>query len=471
MSVSYFQKGFSARAAVLSWLFATGTLGFNPRLHQKRRVLSGLATRDSEQEDDYFPVDNSAMGVQANRENGSDAEESSDDEVVTSTAASHFMSPEASDADFREWLVNEVSAAPGFSVYSRAFEGAVSAALEWRRRFRGNPGLWRRIFKKGRFVKELTETAPIIDAVLNLVESTTLADGEQFTIVDLCCGKGFLSMTLSELLDPRKVERCVLVDKAWPRSGSSLEVLPHQMNWEHIYGHHFDTDGARVGYFESWPIRLVTSKQDLKKGSTRRALKGAIFAKASGPVLVLAVHLCGTLSLRAAEMFNDHENVKMMVLKPCCLPSIIHSQREEIFQLGTHSFLASEVCSNGRFKNKKWSGPPRWHLEQRFERWAENLELGVGAEGIKTSNSRIVVQVKGGFQNRYIWAERPIHTEALWDCLAQRQFEALAAENQAAEGQIGTGAFDAKPVEVPADGESRESTNMGPLRPRTMPSL
>ena len=40
--------------------------------------------------------------------------------------------------------------------------------------------------------------------------------GERFTIVDLCSGKGFLSMVLSELLPSERVERCVLVDKAWP---------------------------------------------------------------------------------------------------------------------------------------------------------------------------------------------------------------------------------------------------------------
>jgi len=226
--------------------------------------------------------------------------------------------------------------------------------VQWRRRFHGNPVLWRRLFKGEKVVKELTETAPVIAAVMDLVGSARVErPEEQFTVVDLCAGKGFLSMFLSEMLDPDKVERFVLVDKAWPRCGSPLEALPHQMNWEHIYGNHTtaaattasvgkevelgEEGGERGGergereggeregegestatnYFTSWPIQLVTSKQDLKKGGTMRRMREKIFDRAKGPVLLLAVHLCGTLSLKAVEMFNAQESkVKFLALKP-----------------------------------------------------------------------------------------------------------------------------------------------------------
>lgn len=94
-------------------------------------------------------------------------------------------------------------------------------------------------------VKKVVETSP---------------DGsEKFTIIDLCSGKGYLSMFLSEILPTEKVERCVLVDKAWAiASKETTELKPHHMNWDHIYGINPMTDES---YFTTWPIKLYTSKQ------------------------------------------------------------------------------------------------------------------------------------------------------------------------------------------------------------------
>ena len=62
---------------------------------------------------------------------------------------------------------------------------------------------------------------------------------------------------------------------------------------------------------------------------------------APGPVLILAVHLCDTLPLRAVDLFNDNPaKVHFLALKQCCQPGMTHSQREEVFQVGQHSFDA-----------------------------------------------------------------------------------------------------------------------------------
>ena len=82
--------------------------------------------------------------------------------------------------------------------------------LRWRRRYRGNPRLWRSLFKGEKVVKEIVESAPVIAAVREVVAAH---EGEKMTIVDLCSGKGFLSMILSELLPAARVERCILIDK------------------------------------------------------------------------------------------------------------------------------------------------------------------------------------------------------------------------------------------------------------------
>ena len=141
-------------------------------------------------------------------------------------------------------------------------------------------------------MKELIECAPVISAARDYVS----ADGrEPVTVVDLCSGKGYLSMFLSEMLPPARVERCVLVDRAWPNCNG--ELRSHHINWDHIYGNHTTETGDVVTYFDGWPIPLTTSKQNLKCPSTVRGMLKAVFDRARGPVVVLAVHLCGTLSL------------------------------------------------------------------------------------------------------------------------------------------------------------------------------
>ena len=105
---------------------------------------------------------------------------------------------------------------------------------------------------------ELVESAPIIEAVKQVVSNSSSSD-EKITIIDLCSGKGYLSMFLSEMLSEEKVERFILVDKAWAiASKETKELKPHHMNWDHIYGNNPLTFES---YFTNWPIPLYTSKQ------------------------------------------------------------------------------------------------------------------------------------------------------------------------------------------------------------------
>lgn len=79
--------------------------------------------------------------------------------------------------------------APIWQVYGDVFEDAATCVLTWRRRYRGNPKLWKRLMRSDKLVKELVECAPVIAAVRALVDGYDLAEGETFTIVDLCSGK------------------------------------------------------------------------------------------------------------------------------------------------------------------------------------------------------------------------------------------------------------------------------------------
>ena len=99
----------------------------------------------------------------------------------------------------------------------------------WRQRYEGNAPLWKRLFNKERVLKEFIEAVPFIDAIERLVLSTELNYGEKFRIIDLACGRGYLSMFLSELLPSDKVERCILVDKQWPMHNAPPKQ--HHINW------------------------------------------------------------------------------------------------------------------------------------------------------------------------------------------------------------------------------------------------
>jgi hypothetical protein len=81
-----------------------------------------------------------------------------------------------------------------------------------------------------------------------------------------------------------------------------------------------------------------------------------------------------------------------------------YASRDEIFVLGQHQFEAQAVSASGRWSGKKWYGPPRWHLEHRFQVWADNLFLGAGSNDTSiTRKARVQVKVQsdGGYQNAF----------------------------------------------------------------------
>jgi hypothetical protein len=277
----------------------------------------------------------------------------------------------------------------------------------------------------------------------------------------LCSGKGYLSMLLSELLPPEKVVRIVLMDKAFAMR--EQQPGPKHINWEHIYGkkkvddgggengtsQHDEKDSAAVqsqSYFDTWPISLDTSKQDLKASRQLNNIPKHYFSK-DHPAIILAIHLCGTLSLRAIDLYNNNpDTVHFLALKPCCLPGMVHAKRHEIFEIGNHKFDSKDVCVHGKWKQNKWvGGPPRSHIQQKFQVWARHLycgiavenkdDLGAGGEESKGNHlssqgtlgcklhCRINVQTEGGFQNDFLFAQRTPTTNAMWGRLQPYQMD------------------------------------------------
>ncbi|CAB9500910.1 expressed unknown protein [Seminavis robusta] len=388
-------------------------------------------------------------------------------DAINSTCSKSASSTIMTDDEFESWMLAEFVKPHGnaslYQEYREIFHLAASAVRKWRQRFHGDPSVWKRLFDKDRVTKEFIEAIPIIQAVFTFFASndndSNDNDTASYTVVDLASGKGYLSMLLAELLPPSKVQRFVLMDKAWPTYDQ--EPQKHHMSKAHIAG----------DYQDKWPIPLVTSKQDFKKSRQRTLLQDRFFSQ--GPVILLAVHLCGTLSLKAVDFFNHNTNIVFFALKPCCLPGIIHAKRKEVFQFRHtctkdnatdsteplrcyHSFEAATVCMHGKWNKNVWKGPHRSTLTAYFETWADNLYLGIATEQhdtdtIDTPNQRkdtddnppnkpkyrtqtgtmahklqktVAVQTEGGYQNEFLFAQRCPVTPSVWEQLLLQDEEA-----------------------------------------------
>ena len=322
------------------------------------------------------------------------------------------------DYQFEVFLTQELNQHPLAKEYPDLFNIAPKLICKWRQRYRGNKSLWKRLFDKDKVTKEFIEAVPFIDAIQKLVINSELKNGEKYTIIDLACGRGYLSMILSELLPPDKVEKIVLVDKQW--SMHSMTPTSQHISWTHIYGSFKACEDQTIpSYYETWPISLNTSCVNLKKSREIKSMEKRLFS--NGPVILVAVHLCGTLSLKAVELFNNNPKTKFLLLKPCCLPGMVHAKRDEIFQLGSHSFDSKLVCQGGKWRGNKWKGPSRQITKQYFERWSENLFLGINNEDAVKVKKTVMVQHQGGYQNEFLFAERTPKTTSVWDELKDEQ--------------------------------------------------
>ena len=297
-------------------------------------------------------------------------------------------------AEFESWVRGELARSPlaeqGFAeLLSRAVTILCrirSVLAEPERREKGK-SVWQRLMKNGRMLKEVNEVLPIAARVLRWVDEVRPFAAGPITVLDLCSGVGYLSLLLSELLEasgPDIVARFVLVDHAWPRVDHAGAPMPHHINPEHL-----NLPGV-------WSHEIVCRRYDLKSSSGHRELAQHVLARAPGPVAVLGVHLCGLLSVRAVQLYNDHPRCCFFALKPCCLPDSQLARRAYVWQIGGHQIDARDVCGSGnnRYLHGKWRGDAPKELERAtFERWCEHLVAGIDvrADGTKElSHYRLV---------------------------------------------------------------------------------
>ncbi|MDB9924939.1 SAM-dependent methyltransferase [bacterium] len=121
-----------------------------------------------------------------------------------------------------------------------------------------------------------------------------LGDGTGCVFFDLCSGKGFLSLFLAHRYPKSKV---VMIDSN------------KKMNLNHL---------------KSLEGRVSFHCLDLHADETLELMRNMTEAYGKRASLILGVHLCGDLSRRAIELWNE-SNADALVLSPCCL---VHEVKE-----------------------------------------------------------------------------------------------------------------------------------------------
>ena len=117
-------------------------------------------------------------------------------------------------------------------------------------------------------------------------------------VIDLCCGKAFFG-TLVAVLFPSCCVHCV--DRQPPT------FLPHF---------------ALAGLAE----RIAYVQLDVLSIGFVNEVRALIEANGGRRVIVMGMHLCGLLALRAIDLIRQLPRVEALVLAPCCLPNAAHAE-------------------------------------------------------------------------------------------------------------------------------------------------
>lgn len=164
--------------------------------------------------------------------------------------------------------------------------------------------------------KELSESC----ALLEVLEHRLAVFGDEWHVVDLCCGKS-ITAALVSLRYPQAVVSAI--DKLPPR------FLPH-LNAPS------DNDGVHYMQLDVLDPLFLDELERVVRSVAR-------------PTVLLGMHLCGNLSIRAIDAFKRIQPIRAILLSPCCLPS----------------------------KNDKQSPPHLFDTKdsaEQYQRWANHLE-------------------------------------------------------------------------------------------------
>ena len=152
--------------------------------------------------------------------------------------------------------------------------------------------------------KELIEAY----AVIEVLESHVLRGRRVDHLVDLCCGKGYLSLILA---------------LEFPHAQVLMVDSNHKIKFEFLRGfpslRFVEADVNADGFEKQLEGFLSTSTAEAAETSAAEAPSAETSETAEGGLRVgLGIHLCGRLSPRAIALFGA-SSLDALVLVPCCL--------------------------------------------------------------------------------------------------------------------------------------------------------
>ncbi|GAB5370683.1 hypothetical protein AAMO2058_001514300 [Amorphochlora amoebiformis] len=133
-------------------------------------------------------------------------------------------------------------------------------------------------------------------------------DAQNLLIFDLCSGKGFTASIMTHVFPNAKI---LMIDKDCKMKLTHLSILPKVK---------FKYADVHSDCLAQWIARSALNE---KKNSAANDTKAENYPCPEWNKLVvvlLGIHLCGTLSTTAVRLFNEIVEIDCMVLCPCCMP-------------------------------------------------------------------------------------------------------------------------------------------------------
>ena len=164
------------------------------------------------------------------------------------------------------------------------------------------------IGNKNKLRKELTESYSILHAVQDCCDgvdssnkegSNSDLDFRNVFLIDLCSGKSLTTALCGALFPDDGEDRnnhFLAVDRL------PVHLVPHFMQDRHTS-------------YLSRDIMLQDFLQELKQEVERQSLQGR-------RAILVGMHLCGNLSVKAIQIFESIPLLKGLILSPCCLPKL-----------------------------------------------------------------------------------------------------------------------------------------------------
>ena len=145
--------------------------------------------------------------------------------------------------------------------------------------------------------KEITEAYAALRAVRGTLEGGGGA-GEDLIFIELCSGRGFVSIVLAT---------------EFPKSRVYMIDNDTKMNVDHV---------------KAFDDRVTFHALDVHDAATEDFIRDVAAKDRTKTVVVVGIHLCGNLSHRAIELYERISEVSSLVVSPCCLPQ---RRRHDVF--------------------------------------------------------------------------------------------------------------------------------------------